>query len=89
MNKQWTLHLQHPNVSTRPLVGVLSIDENGDARFWNGQADEHSKILAEMVRTRIDWAAADGMMLSGMQPGGADKLGNRKYFYQQWFLRYT
>ncbi len=68
--------------------GTLSIGKDGDADFFAGNADAGSAVLANMVRVRVEWAAATGILLSGMQPNGFDKTGRPKFTYQEWLLRY-
>jgi hypothetical protein len=68
--------------------GSLSIGKDGDADFFEGNADSHSKILASMKRVRIEWAAAAGILLSGMEPDGVDKSGVEKFKHQEWLLRH-
>lgn len=80
------LTIQNP----KPQVvgdGVLSIGKAGDAEFFSGNGEILDPILATMVRTRIEWAAAAGILLSGMQPNGFDRHGKPKFTYQEWLLR--
>lgn len=68
--------------------GSLSIGASGEADFFEGDAQKNSVILASMVRVRIEWAAAAGILLSGMQPDGVDRNGQAKYKHQEWLLRH-
>ena len=83
----FTLVTQHPKPKELGQ-GSLSIDKDGDADFFDGNAEKNSVILASMVRVRIEWAAAAGILLSGMERDGVDKSGTVKYKYQEWLLRH-
>lgn len=69
-------------------TGSLSVSKSGDADFFEGNAESNSRILASMQRVKIDWAAAAGIMISGMEPDGADRQGRPIYKYQEWLLRH-
>ena len=69
--------------------GILSIQSDGFASFFSGDGGNDSKIVADMVRCKIDFAAAHGIMLSGMEPKGFDKAGRQKYQFQEWWLIYA
>lgn len=84
---RFALIIQKP-VSKVMGPGCLSVSQNGEASFFEGDAGEGSRCLAELVRARIDWAAADGILVSGMEPDGCDRSGRPKYKYQEWLLRY-
>ena len=68
--------------------GRLSIGKDGDADFFEGDASAESRLLASIVRVQIRWAAAGGILLSGMEPDGVDKSGRQKYKSQEWWLCY-
>ena len=68
--------------------GRLSIGEDGGADFFEGDANAESRLLASMVRVQIRWAAAGGILLSGMEPDGVDKSGRQKFKSQEWWLCY-
>jgi hypothetical protein len=68
--------------------GSLSVSKTGDADFFEGNADSNSPILASMQRVKVDWAAAAGILISGMEPDGFDRQGRQKYKYQEWLLRH-
>lgn len=56
----------------------LNIDKNGEA-----QAFKDNAIFATMSRVKLDWAAAKGMYLSGVEY----LCGNRdKARYQEWWF---
>lgn len=78
---------QHPKPKTLG-EGSLSIGKDGDADFFEGSAEANASVLASMVRVRIEWAAAAGIMLSGMEPDGLDRAGQQKFKFQEWLLRY-
>lgn len=69
-------------------LGSLSIGPKGDAQFFEGDADANARVLASMERVRIEWAAAAGIMLSGMEVDGVTRSGQIKYKAQQWLLRH-
>lgn len=78
---------QHPKAKDLG-IGSLSIAKNGDADFFEGNAETNSQVLASMVRVKIEWAGAVGIMISGMEPDGADRAGRPKFKYQEWLLRH-
>lgn len=78
---------QHPKPKTLG-VGSLSIGKNGGAQFFEGNADSNARVLASMERVRIEWAAAAGILISGMEPDGADRSGRTKFKHQEWLLRH-
>ncbi len=45
-------------------------------------------MLADMTRARIDFAAANGIMVSGFEPCGFESNGKTKYRFQEWWLAY-
>lgn len=83
----FVLVTQHPKAKELG-IGSLSIAKNGDADFYEGNADSNSRILASMVRTRIEWAAAAGILISGMEQDGVDRAGRPKFKFQEWLLRH-
>jgi hypothetical protein len=83
----FVLVTQHPKPRELGL-GSLSIGKDGEAQFFEGDADHHSRVLAEMVRVRIEWAAAAGILLSGMEADGLGRDGKVKFKYQEWLLRH-
>jgi hypothetical protein len=70
-------------------MGKINVTEKGDASFLSGQAGEDSKVVAIMVRARLEWAGGDAIYLSGMQPNGVDRAGQLKYKHQEWLLKYV
>jgi hypothetical protein len=85
--KQYFLVLKTPKVKEIG-IGFLNIDQNGEATFFEGDVGKRSRVLALLRRVRIEWAAASGIMISGMQPDGFTPKGTPKFVYQEWFLRY-
>lgn len=70
-------------------TGVLSIDKNGDAMFFEGNGESSAQLLATMHRVRVEFAGAAGIMFTGMQPEGFDRSGKQRYSYQEWWLIYA
>lgn len=69
--------------------GVLSVDQKtGDATFFEGDGAIDGRILATMRRTRLESAAAHGIMLSGHEPVRPGRDGREQLAYQEWWLRY-
>lgn len=83
----FVLVTQHPKPKDLG-IGSLSIGKDGDADFFEGNAEQNARLLASMVRTRIEWAAAAGILLSGMEPDGVDRAGRAKFKHQEWLLRH-
>lgn len=83
----FTLVIQHPKAKDLGN-GSLSISKDGEADFFEGNAGSNSRVLASMVRVKIEWAAAVGILISGMEPDGLDRAGRPKFKYQEWLLRY-
>lgn len=87
MSRQFRLMVQRPKLKDCGL-GFLSVGKDGEAQFFDSDASD-GKVIAEMHRARIEFAAANGIMLSGMEPTGVDRAGMRKYVFQEWWLVYT
>jgi hypothetical protein len=84
---QFKLVIRHPK--TRDVgLGTLSVDKTGEAMFFAGNGEAGAAVLATMQRARIEFAAADGLLLSGMQPEGVDRHGRQKFSFQEWWLTY-
>jgi hypothetical protein len=64
-------------------VGVIDIGQNGTAHFFI-----KDRLVAEMVRVRLEWMAVKGLYLNGMELAGYDRNGTPKYRYQEWFLAF-
>lgn len=86
-SSQFILVTQLPKPCTVGL-GVLSVGKDGDAHFFAGRGESGAQILATMKRCRMDYAAANGIMLSGMERTGVDRHGAETFTYQEWWLRY-
>ena len=69
-------------------TGVLSIDKSGEAMFFEGNGESSAAVLASMQRVRVEFAGANGIMFSGMQPEGFERNGKQKFSYQEWWLVY-
>lgn len=69
-------------------IGSLSIGKDGEAEFYEGNAEANARVLAKMVRVKIEWAAAAGILISGMEPDGIDRTGRAKFKHQEWLLRH-
>lgn len=70
-------------------VGTLCIGEKEkDAQFFEGDAGHDDRVLEELQRVRIEWAAKSGIKLTGMQFTSFDKKLGKQYAYQEWFLAY-
>ncbi len=85
MKGQFKLITQLPKPKELGLC-VLSISKDGDAHAFENNGN--GPVLAEMHRTRIDFAAANGIMISGMEPNGTDRRGAMKYNFQRWWMVY-
>ena len=90
-SRQFKLITQHPKAKEIG-VGVFGVDQKtGEAYFFEGEGGsdgKSSKQIAAMQRTRIDFAAANGIMLSGMELTGSGRAGDPQYRYQEWWLVY-
>lgn len=87
MNRQFKLITQNPKPKEIG-VGVIDINKDGRANFFEGNGETNACRLAELLRIRLEIAAADGILLSGMELKGNDKRGVPKYIYQEWWLVY-
>jgi hypothetical protein len=73
---------------------VLSVSRDGEAQVFSGDGERGSRILAELVRARLDVAASEGLMISGMERDEITRDDIRqgyraRYRYQQWWLTYV
>jgi len=84
MKDQFNLITQIPKPKVRG-IGRLNVDRKGLAVFC---ADKNTVVVG-MHRTRLESAAVDGLLLSGMELDGYDQHGVAKYKYQEWFLVYV
>lgn len=79
---QFNLIVQHPKPQ-KPVHGVLSMDKRGDAQFFTGNGEADSRIVGTMERTRVEHAASNGILLSGVERVGG------KLRFQEWWLVYA
>jgi hypothetical protein len=87
VNKWYKLILQEPHVKEIGK-GILSVSDKGEADFFSDDT-AGAKVLACMKRVRIEWAAANGIMISGFESEGFNKIGKEKFKFQRWWLIYT
>lgn len=87
MSEQFKLVTQKPKPEEIG-TGVLSIDKSGEAMFFEGKGERRAQVLATMQRVRVEFASANGIMFSGMQPEGFERNGKEKFSYQEWWLIY-
>ena len=83
MSHVFTLFRQQPS-SEKVGKGKLSVDRDGQALLYTPD----NNIIADLVRARLDFVGADGIMLSGMERYGLEPGGQPKYRYQEWWLVY-
>lgn len=79
---QFDLIVQHPKPK-KPVHGVLSMDKRGEAQFFTGNGEADSRIVGTMERARVEHAASNGILISGVE-----RIGN-KYRFQEWWLVYA
>lgn len=87
LNRQFKLFKMFPN-KVEVGIGVLNIDKNRIACFYEGQAESDgnsSELLGMMARVEIDTASGHGIMLSGIECVGREAQN----IYQQWWLAYV
>jgi len=79
MSRQFRLVTQHPKPKVLG-VGVLDVDQKTrEATFFEGGGEEGSRLLADMSRVQMDFAAAHGIMLSGFELLGCTRNGRVKW----------
>lgn len=78
----FNLIVQHPKPQ-KPVHGVLSMDRLGEAQFFTGNGEAGASLVGTLERARVEFAAAHGIMLSGVERIG-DKLR-----HQEWWLVYA
>ena len=76
----FNLIVQH-HKPTKPVHGVLSMC-NDKAEFFTGNGEADSRLVGTLERVRMECAASNGILLSGME-----RIGN-KYRLQEWWLVY-
>jgi hypothetical protein len=81
----YEIYAQEPEPK-KICLGRFSLSMDGLAHAL----DEQGKlVLAELSRARVEFAGADGIMVSGFEEVGQDKTGKPKFRYQEWWLRYA
>jgi hypothetical protein len=85
----FNLIIQRPEVKDLGGGKLYINEKNGAADFFDGNAGANARVIASMARAKIEWAAADGIFLSGMEADGIDKQGRQKFKLQEWLLRYS
>ena len=67
--------------------GVLSVERTGEARFFGGESGD--RTLADMERVRMEFAAKNGIRLSGFEWTGKHDVHRSKVFkFREWWLAY-
>ena len=84
INGKFCLSLQHPEPK-KLGEGTWNMSIDSPACFF----DTNGSILAKLERAYLKCAGVKGFMLSGLEEGGLDKRGKRKYFCQEWWLEYV
>lgn len=79
---QFNLIVQQPKPQN-PINGVLSMDSRGEAQFFTGNGEAGSTIVGTLERARVEFAAAHGIMISGVERVGG------KMRLQEWWLVYA
>jgi hypothetical protein len=87
-NRKFKLITQHPKPKELG-TGVFGVDKKtSEAYFFEGEGSKESKQIATLQRTRIEFAAQNGIMLSGMELSNTSKSGESQYRFQEWWLVY-
>jgi hypothetical protein len=83
---QYKLNIQIPG---QKYIGKgLLIIHNKVALFYEGEADNNSKLLAKMNLPEILWITSNGIFLKGYKPDGVNKKGIEKFVCQEWFCEF-
>ncbi len=79
---------QYP-ISKRKIIGqgILSTDKD-NLLFFEGNGDGNSRCLGELERFRVLIITSKGMLINGFEYIGIDKMGNKKYKYQEWYCTF-
>jgi hypothetical protein len=62
--------------------------------FAVGKIEQDAQFIADdgqifdLKRSKIEWAGATVLCISGMEPAGFERTGMQKFRYQVWYLRY-
>lgn len=81
---KYTLYIDAKKIAD----GVLSVDQRGEARFYSGNGDCAGKLVADLERVKLEFAAANGISLSGFEWTGKTSKGIKVYRYREWWLVY-
>ena len=69
--------------------GVLAVERTGEARVFGGDGERDSRVLADMERVRMEFAARNGIRLSGFEWTGKYDVHRSKVFkFREWWLAY-
>ena len=69
--------------------GVLDIQRTDEARFFGGEGESGCRTLADMERVRMEFAARNGIRLSGFEWTGKHDIHRSKIFrFREWWLAY-
>jgi hypothetical protein len=79
----FNLIVQYPKPQN-PVHGVLSMNKSGDAQFFTGNGESDSRIVGTLERARVEHAASNGILISGVE-----RVGGNKYRFQEWWLVYA
>ncbi len=71
--------MSHESHNRKKIERITKFEKDGSA---------DSKLIGELERVQIIFAAAHGIMLSGFENIGTDRYGNMKFIYQEWWLVY-
>jgi len=80
---QFNLIVQHPKPQ-KPVHGVLSMDDRGEAQFFTGNCDESSRVAGTLERARVEHASSTGILVSGVE-----RLRGNKLRFQEWWLVFS
>ena len=80
---KFNLIVQHPKPQ-KPVCGVLCMDKRGEAQFFTGDGDADSRLVKTLKRAHVEHAAANGILVSGVEQVGGNKLR-----FQEWWLVYV
>ncbi len=79
------LHKQHPNLKSKPIVGMLTAD--GSELKWRDDCTVSSgKVLAELKKAELVSASSYGIEFRGYEPAAPDKHGREVLKYQEWWI---
>jgi hypothetical protein len=79
---QFNLIVQQPKPQ-KPINGVLCMDRRGEAQFFTGNGETDSTIVGTLERARVEHAASNGILISGVERVGG------KMRLQEWWLVYA